>query len=430
MIDRKIMPEISELEEIHIPVPEKININNTDVYLFELGSTDVTKIDFIFHTDNFIDRKKLVSAFANSFINEGTNKLNRTEISEYLDHYAIQLEFGSTLRYNTISMYCLNKYLENAIPFIIDLIVNASYPEDVINTQLEIAKNKFLVNSEKVMFLAKRKLPGILFGEKHPLARKAVLTDYDDIKRKDLVDINDQFYTKQNLEILISGKSTISSVRILESNLNSLNRSGIRSDRSPEMSSFSSAVETEHFVLKDGSVQNALVFGKLLPSISHEDTPGLKVLNTVMGGYFGSRLMQVLREDKGYTYGISSSVISGPFASRLMIATEVGSEVASESIKTVLEEVEKLRNSPIGADELKLAKSFLLGNLLAAFDGPFEMASRFLSVHLNMSDMTHFDRLIKTIKVIDAAQLQEIAVRYFDTNYLHRISVGQVPNLK
>jgi zinc protease len=157
---------------------------------------------------------------------------------------------------------------------------------------------------------------------------------------------------------------------------------------------------------------------------SHPDYPGMAVLNTLLGGYFGSRLMSNIREDKGYTYGIGSAMVSLREAGYFFISTEVGADVTTAALDEIYKEVKRLQDEPAGEDELSTVRNYLSGTFLKSIDGPFALIDRFKTLTLSGLGYDYYDRYLQTVQSISPAQLQELALRYFNRNDFMELVVG------
>ncbi|MBP9029931.1 MAG: insulinase family protein, partial [Bacteroidales bacterium] len=150
---------------------------------------------------------------------------------------------------------------------------------------------------------------------------------------------------------------------------------------------------------------------------NHPDMPGLVVLNTILGGYFGSRLMRNIREDKGFTYGISSFIIPMAELSALVVSTEVGSAFTEKTVDEVFKEMIKLQTEPVSNDELELVRGYMTGQVLRTFDGPFAIADSLASLfQYNNLDFEYINNLIRTINEITPTQLLGLAKKYLDVD--------------
>jgi predicted Zn-dependent peptidase len=157
---------------------------------------------------------------------------------------------------------------------------------------------------------------------------------------------------------------------------------------------------------------------------THPDFIAFSVMNTILGDYFGSRLMSNIREDKGYTYGIGSYMMENTNFGYFMIATEVAKEVREATIQEVKNELERLQSELVPEEELELVKSYLLGQLLKAADGPYAMLDLFSGVELHDMDMSFYNKYIKIIQEISAEEIREMACKHLDWKSLSIISVG------
>jgi predicted Zn-dependent peptidase len=164
--------------------------------------------------------------------------------------------------------------------------------------------------------------------------------------------------------------------------------------------------------------------GRQMFSRNHPDFAGMKVLNAILGGYFGSRLMNNLREDKGYTYGIGSSVVPLRDGGYFVISGEVGAEVTKEALSEIKSELQRLCDEPVPESELSLVRSYLSGEMLRACDGPFAQAEMYRELIEDGLDVSHFNDLINTVQHINAKQLQDLAIKYLNPDDLFTLIVG------
>jgi predicted Zn-dependent peptidase len=163
-----------------------------------------------------------------------------------------------------------------------------------------------------------------------------------------------------------------------------------------------------------------------MPNKLHPDHHKLQVFNTILGGYFGSRLMTNIREDKGYTYGIGSGIISLQNSGYFFISTEVGADVTKDALAEIYKEIELLRTEEVSLEELDLVKNYMLGHFLKSCDGAFNMASLFESVDSFGLDYSFYDEYINTIKTITPKTIKELGVKYFKKSDLKEVVVGKI----
>ena len=170
-------------------------------------------------------------------------------------------------------------------------------------------------------------------------------------------------------------------------------------------------------------MQAAIRIAQPFPNRQHEDFIGMQVLNNIFGGYFGSRLMSNIREDKGYTYGIHSYLENHVQTSALSITTEAGRSVAKPTIEEVYREMERLRNEPVPAEELALVRNYMVGSILGHIDGPFQIINRWKLYLLQGLPADYFYKSLDVIKHISVEELQALANKYLKPELFYQLTV-------
>jgi predicted Zn-dependent peptidase len=178
------------------------------------------------------------------------------------------------------------------------------------------------------------------------------------------------------------------------------------------------------FVEKKGAIQSAIRIGSATINKKHKDYNGLLILDTILGGYFGSRLMKNIREDKGYTYGISSSLVSMYQSGYKIIATEVGKKYTRKTLDEIYKEIRLLQTRPVELHELQVVRSYLAGEMVRMFDGPFALAESFRAVWEFGLDNNYYYDLAKKIKTIEPDEIISLANTYYNIDDLYEIVAG------
>jgi predicted Zn-dependent peptidase len=170
-------------------------------------------------------------------------------------------------------------------------------------------------------------------------------------------------------------------------------------------------------------VQGAIRLGAPFPNRHHPDFLKAMVLNSLFGGFFGSRLMSNIREDKGYTYGIYSYLENHVQESAWVVSTEAGRDVCEATVAEVYKEMEILRNEPVDAEDLLLVQNYMMGSILGDLDGPFQIINRWKNIVLNGVDGSYFQNQVATIRSVTAAELQELANKYLQPEKFYELVV-------
>ncbi|MBI9052203.1 MAG: insulinase family protein [Bacteroidales bacterium] len=423
-LNRKQKPDFKVVEKIDIPKPEKITLDNgIETFIIRSGSQDVLKLELIFNAGSWFQDKPLTASFANEMLIEGTQNLSSQEIAEKLDFYGAFIHTQPTKDFGNVSLYTLRKYLPETIQILDDIVKNPIFPEHELNTFIGKRKQDFQIDIGKVTTIARREFNQQLFGKNHPYAKKAELSDYENITRNDMLQFHAQSYNPNNCKIVISGK-------VLDSDLNQLNKTiGNTIWKNSEIREFGKndinpITNYESIHKKPDAKQSAIRLGTMIVNKDHPDYLKLNLVNTLLGGFFGSRLMKTIREEKGYTYGINSVLVSLKNASYFVILSEVRSEITKNAISDILLEIKKLRTSEVKLDELNLIKNYMLGHLLRSFDGIFETSSNIRAlIDLNL-DIDYYRKSIETIKTITPSEINHLTNKYLHEETLIKTIVG------
>ncbi len=430
MLNRKSPPSRQIPNKINITKADEITLpNGIRLLVINAGSEDVCRLDFNFFAGSRYQQKRIESRATFALLTEGTSNLTSHQIAEKFDFYGSFCEHATDRDFGKITLLSLNKYLEQSLEILEQVIKHPVFPEKELETYRIKGKQSLVVELEKVSTLARQDFFKGLFGNSHPYGVYAEPQDYLELQRTHLVDFHQRFITSNRCTIVLSGK-------IGDSELNTvIKRFGETSwgDKSTVLVDFptiNTPVQKKYFSNKADAVQSAIRIGRQLVDRKHPDYCGLVVLNTILGGYFGSRLMKNIREDKGYTYGISSSILNLRELCVFVIGTEVGSEFTLLALKEIYTEIDRLKNEPVSEAELDLVKNYLLGELLRSFDGAFAIADSITSLfEYNDLDYVFFEKTIKTIKTITPNQIIKLANDYLRSTDLTECVAGSINNL-
>lgn len=425
MLDRKTQPVFGRIDKIDLLEPKIVHLDNgLPVLLIDAGTQDVLKVELMFGAGTATPNKRLIATSTIKALMYGTNRHSAQEIAEAVDFYGAYLKHELTHDESSLSLYTLNKHLAKTIVTLKEVYSDPIFPERELETYLMKSRQEMLVNLEKVGYLAAKAFSSSLFGAEHPYGRSAAIDDYSQIARNELIDFHNSFIKNKIQYIIVSGK-------LADNTIPNLNEQFGQTPREPlpsfEFTKGRSISEPVH-VLKENAVQNSIKIGRELFNRTSQDFIGLQILSTVLGGYFGSRLMANIREDKGYTYGIGAGMVSLKNSGYLSISTEVGANVCPAAINEIYLEIERLRNSPIASSELELVKNYMLGSILKSIDGPFDIATKWKGyMKYGFGLDAHYD-LIHQIKTITPERLRELANTYFQRKDLVQITAGSVVN--
>ncbi|HTB06033.1 MAG TPA: pitrilysin family protein [Bacteroidia bacterium] len=424
-LDRKTMPSLAKQSKIDIAhaIEGKLP-NGIPLYSVNAGTQDVVKVELIFRAGGTSQQNApLVADTTNALLEEGTKNKSSEEIASMLDYYGSFLETASYNDYATVSIYSLGKHIAKVMPLLEELIKEPSFPQSELDVYITNKKQRFLVDDKKVRSVAARNFPALLFGDAHPYGHATKIEEYDALQRTQLETFHKQHYSPTGCAIIVSGKVKDPLMNLISDHFGNANWKGEQAAEIKKVAIQPSA-EKKNFIPRDKAMQSAIRMGKQLFLKSHPDSIPFQILNTILGGYFGSRLMSNIREDKGYTYGISSSMVFLKDAGYFQVSSEVGSDVCDKALVEIYKELDRLCNEPVPQDELQLVKNYARGNFLRSMDGPFALAERFKHIWLHGLDYSYYEKYINTLSEITSAQLIETARKYLQKDSIYELVVG------
>ena len=398
--------------------------NGVKIYAINGGSEEVAKIDLIFNAGLWHQSKNQMAMLANLMINEGTTKHTAHQIAEEIDFYGAYLNLSIDQHYSHISIVTLNRYLKEILEITAEIITSSTFPQNRLDTLIAKRKHKFQIENEKVKTLCLKKFSQVLFGEEHPYSNNNKLEDFDCLSKDDLYTFYKKHYTPDNCRIIVSGKISDRTINLLEEFLGA-EKWPCQKTVSAQSFDITPQNSKKYFIEKKDAIQAAIRVGKALFNKTHPDYAGFQILNTILGGYFGSRLMTNIREEKGYTYGIGSALVSLEQAGYFFISSEVGNEVYRPALNEVYKEIARLREELVPQEELEVVRNYMLGDLLRDFDGPFSQAGSFKEILFYGMDNTFYDNVANTIRTIDSKEIQRLAQKYLQEDTLIEVVAGK-----
>ncbi len=415
------MPDIQEVSNLTVPRPEVWHLSNgVPVYETNLGTQEIIKLELVFYAGRPFEKKKLAARCTPSLIKEGTQSYSSADIAETMDFYGATLSMPFSMDTANVLLYSLTKHFDKVLPLLAEMLSGPTFPQKELDAFIQRNRQRLQVELTKNDVKAYRKFTELLFGKDHPYGYNSFPDTYSDIKRSDVVDHFEENFTTGNCLIFLSGKITGEVRQQIEEHLGKAILPGEK--RKVNLSKFQSEPQAINLPNVD-KLQRAIRVG--FPSFTrlHEDYNGMYVLNTILGGYFGSRLMTNIREDKGYTYSIYSSNDSMLFDGYFSIASEVGNDSATDTLKQIYHELDRLKNEPVPAGELAMVKNYLLGTLLTNLDGPFNIAEVVKAFVVEGLPVSAFEDMAREIKSFSSEAIQQLANKYFNKKNMWEVIV-------
>ncbi len=423
MLNRNIAPDFKQVNDINFIAPKEQTLSNgIKVFTVNAGKQDLVRIEFIFENVNWDESKPLQSIAANNLINNGTKTLSAKEIAEKVDYYGAFLQTEYAADQITITLYSLNKHLELVLPIVWSILNESIFPQSELDIYIQNQKQKLQVNLQKNDFLARKAFANSIFGST-TYGSDITATDYDQLGRAEILAYYQAAFKSTNCTIIAAGKFEQQEFTLLEKFF------GQRWENNDPSTinhfTFEQPAGKEIYLEKTDAVQSAVRMGNLSINRKHIDFPSLQILNTLLGGYFGSRLMANIREDKGFTYGIGSGIASLKDAGYFFIATEVGTDVTNQALTEIEKEINILKTELVGEEELSLVRNFMLGSMLGSLENAFSHADKFKNIYFSGLTYDYYQTYIQKVKNITPEEIRTVANSYLNWNAMTRVIVGK-----
>lgn len=425
-MNRTLQPPILEPEQLAVQKPERTLMpNGVPLSVLRAGDNEVTRIDLLMAGGRWQQKQPLQALFTNRMLREGTRCYNAHAIAEKLDYYGAWLELSSASEYAYVTLYSLNKYLPQTLDLLEQIVKEPAFPEKELGVIVDNNIQQFLVNSSKVDFLAHRGLVSGLFGGGHPAGRLVQEEDYRRITPAVLREFYDRHYHSGNCSVYLSGRVTGDCIRRVEALFG--NEPFGTDFRKPEKKTFApvTAPEKRFFIHRPDTLQSAVRMGMLSLERNHPDYLKMRVLVTLLGGYFGSRLMSNIREEKGYTYGISAAIAPYPGQGLLAISAEAANEFVEPLIREVYHEIDRLRDDVVPDEELCMVKNYMSGDMCRSYESAFSLADAWIFVQVSGLADTYFADALQAVKEVTPQEIRELARRHLCKENLKEVVCGK-----
>jgi len=419
MPNRTIQPELVAIDAIDFIAPKKYDLSSSvPLYHMKEVPSETSRFDLYFDAGNCRGEKG-IPGFTNGLLLSGTPSKSSVDIQEEINSLGGFMETGVSVENATVSIYCLRENLEKILITITDAIQHVDFNEDEIKELCADRKQKWRIDQEKVATKAREEFRAKLFASNAQYATNLTEEDFDNVNQADLKAFHAQHYLKGLTKVVIVGNFEEEKIMKFAEYFQPF--------LADEIGEFDANIENEcgvQTIEKPGALQTAIRAGRMLFNKNHPDYLDFLFVNTILGDYFGSRLMTNIREDKGYTYGIGSMIAELDGTGYFLMATEVGKQVRDETLNEIQHELARLQTELVPENEMQLVRNYMLGQLLKSADGAYAMTDLFLSAEVHGKSLEFYNEAIQAIHAITPERVQELAKKYLNWDDMTVVAVG------
>lgn len=415
MLDRSVCPPIHDIKSIVVPEIETINLNNgSRLHCMKSGIDEVVRVTVIVGVGLDVQEVPLSIRMMSSLLFEGTKEMTQSEVAEKFDFYGARKSILPGMYASSYDLICLAKHLPKIIDVFVDSVFTPAFREDDFKRLSKIMNTNMKDMLKRVDYLSDKSLDYMLFGENARLIHPE-LEDFNKLKVADVKKLHSDYFNIENMEIVASGMITEEVKKILVDTFSNIAPSG--KNRKKDMPLILPTLDKKYNFQHKAGVQAGVCIGRQLFGRNNKDEKGMRFLNTVLGGYFGSRLSSNIREEKGYTYGIYSDASINKHHGTLTISTQCDNKYVQNVIDETFKEMEILCNENIPDNELDRVKNYLLGTMCATYGNPIgwnsEMIRAVTSANGGDISLAHINNYIDYIRSASADDVKSMAQKYF-----------------
>lgn len=423
MLDRTLAPPAFPIEWIQFPSTNTHTTQNgVPIHSISLGEQPVFKFEYTIQAGASDAQKAGVASLTAMLMKRGTQQHTAQELNQKFDFYGAFWDVQSSLDHATFTVYGLTKHFESLMPLVFEIIQNATFPEDEFQKEIAIEIQKSKLNWQKTAFSASQIFRNQLFPN-DPYGRVSKAQSLQEITREDLVDFHRTNWLSQQPTIFLSGQISSDAIACVASFVDRSSQPKIADIGRPAIVSTPAICTHES---RENALQCSIRMGQVSMNRQNPDYYKFSVLNTILGGFFGSRLQKKIREEKGFTYGISSSIVPLKRAGYWVVGTDVNKENAAETCGEIRREIQELQTNLIPSDELEIVKSYLMGSFTGELTQAFDIADKLKVIYLEGLAIDFYDHFQHQIMECTSKDLRELANQYLDPSNLHEVIVGAI----
>ena len=423
MLNRSFAPSINGIGDITLEKPEEIIFSNgLKVFVFHAPDQELVKAEFVFNNLFEGFENPVRNTALSSMLKEGTTTYTSAQIAEKIDFFGAYLVPEFSFDHNALTLYTLNKHIDAVLPIVNDILNHSILPEQELETYIRNNSQSLQISLEKTDFIARRKFYDSLFGSTR-YGQSVTDELLKGLERDDLLRLYKQQIQPKNATLFLSGNITKEVLFSFRNYFEEQWKGEVAIQSVPYIQKLT--LETDLVKIdKAGALQSSIRLGKVGIKRSHADYPALQFVNTLFGGFFGSRLMSNIREDKGYTYSIGSLLANLNHAGFISVVTDVGSEYTDDTLKQIELESRRLQEEKVSEEELELVKNYMLGSMLGSLESIFSHVDKFKSVYYSGLDLDYYTYYSNVVRQINPDQVQDIAQKYLGVDDMVKVVVG------
>ena len=422
-IDRTTAPETKDFQLFELTPPRKFTLRNgIEETLFYNAQLELIHFVVALHTGILHETKKYLSSMCFALMKGAVQGKTAEEVNDFLDYYGVSLEVEQGMTTTEINISVPLRNCESVLPFIIHLLLHPVFEEDAVERQKQLSIKRLEYNLGKGSYRTTQLMFKTFFGEGTCRGTQLTRQHIEVLTTNELDDYYHRILQSKNVSLYVSGKVDDALQRIIETTFSQLpvGEAGLSSVRMLE-----GPVPSWVYEEKADSMQSSMTLCRRFIGYNHPDSHHFFVLSVLFGGYFGSRLMQNLRETNGYTYGVFDSTMFFNDQSIHYIDSEVNIDKTDLAVAACYDEMCRLQDEKPDDEEMALVRNYMLGSILRDVDGSIKLMKRYIYWQNFGLNEQEFYQMVEAIRTTDAETIQRLAQTYLQPEEFTTVVVGK-----
>lgn len=425
MLDRQVAPAVQPLASVMLPTADVFSLpNGARLHVIHNDAQPVLRLQLVFPAGKWHDPASGVSLLAARMLLEGTATRTARQIADEVAFYGASLECEQGFDNTTLTLYCLSRHLEKLLPLVLDVVTEPSFPETEFAQLKARTIQNVRIERQKTSYLASEYFSQALYGPEYPYGRIFNETVFQAVQRETVQAFHRAAYQLPATELFLCGDVSNEHIALITQLLGNQSQPASSPSESPTYHLLATEAPKKEYSTVADAMQSSLRIGRLWPNLTHPDTHKLQLLVKVLGGYFGSRLMKNIREDKGFTYGIYSSIGSREHSNSFVIGTDVNAASTEETVQEIHKELSILQTELIPEEELQTVKNYMTGKFANELSTVFEQGDKYKNIVLLHLPASYYSDFLQQIQHTTAKELQQLAQTYLSPPTMTEVIAG------
>lgn len=432
VLDRRKAPAVREFGDLTLPPMRQLRLRNgLPLNVVSQGSHDVCCVTCVWNGGTAEAGSSTLPNLTLSTMREGTSIHSGGEIAEIIEFNGARMFTTTEAHYSVFKLFTLGSKISEVLPLLPEIMFKPTFPESNFNVLRERAAENAEIMNKKVESIASQAINRLVMGDGHPLAKidtPDTIRNFsiDDLRRwhdRVFLPVVDATTGESTLTIYAAGRITDDVVEAIDSAFGA-----VEVAQGPvaklNLVPFRPGKSHETRISVEGALQSAVRMYIPVIGREHPDYVMLRILTVALGGYFGSRLMSNIREEKGYTYGINAYLLGYPEGAFAGVSSSTDNSTAEPLIEEVKKEMARLSTGDFSEEEIRRVRQNVMSTLASTLDSPFEIMDYYINRKVSHIPEGYFEQQVKAAGEMSAEELARVAALYMKPESLYIAVAG------